>query len=223
MDRPARPRQLLNTRRKEQGFTLLELLLSITIIALIAVLLLGAFHVGYRAWEKGDAAIESLQRMRGVLELTRRQLTAAVALGVLPEAGPQLDFQGSERALRFISTHSLVPGPGSGRIVVNYRAETGPDGRWRLVFHEQSLLQAEDPTRSAEPLPADYVELIGGLADIRFEYLKAGETVGEPVWSAVWNPEADGPLPAAVRLWVQPGPQKVPVGIVARLTPSTRE
>jgi general secretion pathway protein J len=222
MDRPPRPWQPIDTRRREQGFTLLELLLSITIIALIAVLLLGAFHVGYRAWEKGDAVIESFQRLRGVLELTRRQLTAAVALDVLPEAGPRLDFQGTERALRFISTHSLVPGSSSGRIVVNYRAETGPDGQWRLVFHEQSLLQM-DPSRTAEPLPADYVELIGGLAGIRFQYLKADETAGEPVWSAVWNPDADGPLPAAVRLWVQPGPQEVPVGIVARLTTSTRE
>jgi len=44
------------------GFTLLELLISMTILAMIVVIIFGAFRVGIRAWEKGEKDLGVRQR-----------------------------------------------------------------------------------------------------------------------------------------------------------------
>jgi hypothetical protein len=163
-----------------------------------------------------------MQRLRAVMNLVRLQVSAAVAAAPVPDEENLLDFQGTNVAMRFISAHSLVPGAALGRVLVNYRADMGPDGRWRLRFHEQALLRM-DPTSSVDPDPGQFRELIGGLAGIRFEYLATDPSTGEPVWSDRWSAAADGSLPALVRFWVQPEPRQVPLGIATRLVSSVRK
>lgn len=207
-----------------RGFTLMELLLAMSILAIMVTLLMGAFRVGYRAWEKGDEVVASMQRLRAVLNLVRLQLSAtATQAQATPESGEaRVDFQGTATALRFVSAHSLVPGAAFGQVLVNYRADIGPDGRWRLWFHEQPLLWM-DSRLSIDPAPEAYRELIGGLAAVGFEYLAIDPVSGEPVWIDRWNDEADGSLPALVRFWVRPDLHQAPMAIAARLLSPAEE
>lgn len=207
-----------------RGFTLMELLLAMSILAIMVTLLMGAFRVGYRAWEKGDEVVAGMQRLRAVLNLVRLQLAATVVPAPATSGGGEarVDFQGTGTALRFVSARSLVPGAASGQVLVNYRADIGPDGRWRLRFHEQPLL-GTDSGLSSEPAAEAYRELIGGLAAVRFEYLATDPDTGEPAWLERWRAEADGPLPALVRFWLQPDLQRLPMAIAARLLPPAGE
>ncbi|HNT58060.1 MAG TPA: prepilin-type N-terminal cleavage/methylation domain-containing protein, partial [Syntrophales bacterium] len=59
-----------------RGFTLLELLISLTLLSVIAVLVFGALRLGVRAWEKGEATIETRQRERIVMDLLQRQMAS---------------------------------------------------------------------------------------------------------------------------------------------------
>ena len=59
-----------------RGFTLLELLISLTIVALIVVIIFGALRIGIRAWEKGEKDVDVRQRQRIVLDLIKRQLAS---------------------------------------------------------------------------------------------------------------------------------------------------
>ena len=63
-------------RDSSKGFTLLELLISLTIIGLILVIIFGALRIGVRAWEKGERDVESHQRRRVVLGLVKRQFAS---------------------------------------------------------------------------------------------------------------------------------------------------
>lgn len=211
-------------RPEDRGFTLMELLLAMSILAIMVTLLMGAFRVGYRAWEKGDVVVADMQRLRAVMNLVRVQLSAAlVAAPAAPEREARSDFQGTSTALRFASAHSLVPGTAFGQVLVNYRADIGPDGRWRLGFHEQPLLSWMDSTLSGDPAPEAYRELIGGLAAVRFEYLAMDPSTGEPAWSEHWDADTDGSLPALVRFWVQPDFQQAPMAVAVRLFFSAEE
>ena len=60
--------------RTRNGFTLLELILAITIMGTVVLVAMGAFRIGQRSWEKGDAVAEQNQRLRIAVERIRQQL-----------------------------------------------------------------------------------------------------------------------------------------------------
>lgn len=213
-------------RRSCRGFTLFELLLSVTILSIVAALILGTFRVGYRAWEKGDASIEDLQRLRTVLDRVRRQLAAAVPDAV-PDAVAVEDasgirFYGAKDSIRFISAYSLVPGIQKGRVIVNYRITETPESGKRLVFHEKPIVFVE-PEKHTDPDADAYYELLTGVDNIAFEYLESGDARTVATWSPSWDPETDDAIPSAIRIWVRTEPNAAPVGVIARLTAADME
>lgn len=66
--------------RREVGFTLLELLIAITILGLLATILFGGLRFGTRVWNTGDQALERFSEVQSAYEVMRRTLTRAVPL-----------------------------------------------------------------------------------------------------------------------------------------------
>jgi prepilin-type N-terminal cleavage/methylation domain-containing protein len=64
--------------KRFEGFTLLELLVSMTILSLILLLLSKMLDTVLRTWTDGDARVETFQTARGALEIMTRELTPAV-------------------------------------------------------------------------------------------------------------------------------------------------
>src|SRR2546426_12695496 len=56
------------------GFTLLEIVIALTALALITVICYGAFHLGIRAMERGEVAVVAAQRLRGGADGIIRQI-----------------------------------------------------------------------------------------------------------------------------------------------------
>lgn len=52
---------------EEKGFTLLELIITITLASVVLVIILGGLRLSINAWEAGEERIAVYQRMRGVL------------------------------------------------------------------------------------------------------------------------------------------------------------
>lgn len=208
------------------GFTLFELLLSISILAIVAALIMGAFRVSYRAWEKGDAVIADVQRFRGVMDRIKRQLAAAAPVYTLEdqevEEIPVIRFAGTSNVIRFVSDYSLVPGVRRGRVAVTYQVEEIPEKGMRLVFYEKPLILV-DPEAPAEPDPDAFYELLTGPAQITFEYLRPDRPEAEAAWTEEWRPELEFSIPAAVRIWVQESDSDPPIGIISRLTAAEPE
>src|SRR5712692_5378510 len=87
----------------EVGFTLLELLISMTILALIFVAILGAIQVGSKSWESGELRAEENQRTRTLYDTLARDLTTLYPLRVQSQ-DPKKDivvFRGQPNSLRF--------------------------------------------------------------------------------------------------------------------------
>ncbi|HOO91604.1 MAG TPA: prepilin-type N-terminal cleavage/methylation domain-containing protein, partial [Syntrophales bacterium] len=89
------------TYRGNRGFTLLELLISLTILSLVTVLIFGAFRMGIRAWEKGERNIDGRQRERIVLDLIKRQLSS-IPVDVV-KGDKALVLKGDGKSLEFVS------------------------------------------------------------------------------------------------------------------------
>ena len=67
-------------RRGDRGFTLIELVLALTIVALMLTILFSSLRVGLRAWQRGEERAEALQYSRSMSQLVELALGGAYPL-----------------------------------------------------------------------------------------------------------------------------------------------
>ena len=89
----------------DDGFTLLELLVAMTLLGLLMVMLFGSLRFGVRAWESADTRLSSVDEMRLAQGFLRREIEHAYPLFDLSDpTSPHVDFDASEMTLRFLSS-----------------------------------------------------------------------------------------------------------------------
>ncbi|TFG90510.1 MAG: prepilin-type N-terminal cleavage/methylation domain-containing protein, partial [Syntrophobacterales bacterium] len=190
------------TRGDNRGFTLLELLISITILSLITLLVFGAFRIGIRAWERGERNIDGHQRERIVLDLIKRQL-ASIPVDTVKEE-KALVLKGDNKSLGFVSNIHLVPSNKFGMVYVKYLVEEAEGGGEILSLNERNVMMMmgrEDGIDDSDDL---YIELLRGTGMV-FEYLKNGTDEDAPQWKETWDPEVETGFPVAVRVTLTRG------------------
>ena len=67
--------------RRSSGFTLLEVVIAFTALALVTGICYAAFHLGMGAVTRGTAAVVTQQRLRMVMDVFMRQLKSAIPYG----------------------------------------------------------------------------------------------------------------------------------------------
>jgi general secretion pathway protein J len=201
---------------RNRGFTLLELLISLTIVAMIVVIIFGAFRVGVRAWEKGEAEVDLRQRERIVLDLIKRQLSSLCLTEVQNRDQQIIAFKGDPKSIAFASGAPLTPGSRHGLVYVKYVVtRKTEDNRERLAMYESSLLFPDRKTGTGSPEDDDFFELLSGMKSIVFEYLKSRPDEKESPWQESWDPEIDKGVPRAVRITLKENDKKAPVYVIA--------
>src|SRR5262249_16796544 len=60
--------------RKPRGFTLVEVVIALTIVATLLVVLFAGLRVGIAAWQRGDERSQALERARSVNQIVTRTL-----------------------------------------------------------------------------------------------------------------------------------------------------
>jgi len=178
-----------------RGFTLLEVVLAMSLLALVAMVCYGAFHLGIRAVERGEVAVVSTQRLRVASDIIIRQVKSVVPY---PARDKELEiypyFLGTETSLSFITANGLQGGGGLYRVV--YQVMDDPV---RLVF-------TETPYFSPDVLGAEEFETFGGqsavlldgFTGLRFEYLLNDGADVE--WRPRWSGREEEMLPVAIRI-----------------------
>ena len=205
---------------KSCGFTLLELIISLTIIAIIVMVIQNGFHISVRAWEKGESAVDRLQRYRVGLELIQEQLSSAFPVTAnenVKDASGAV-FKGDESSLEFSSCISLVPGIPSGMVRVWYRVETEDDGGKTLSFSEERFFPPPSVSVQAKSEAEQWHVILSGVKEVGFEYMETlppdNQTDEESFWQPSWVLNQQGRLPLAVRVRFQADEKSAPFHLV---------
>ncbi|MBK8479980.1 MAG: prepilin-type N-terminal cleavage/methylation domain-containing protein [Proteobacteria bacterium] len=207
-----RPRRLAGTAaartRSAEGFTLIEVLLSMAIMAMMAALAWGSFSATARSKTLAERSIGRYQQVRTALNRIARELAMAY-LSKNDQSGalhPRTRFvgkRGSKVDELTFSTLAHVRLRENARecdqSVIRYTVAPGPAGR----AGRQRLLRRESPRLGSEREPeedgAAYV-VLEDVRTLRFEYYDAQAKEWREEWSTMAADGQPDRLPEIVRV-----------------------
>lgn len=173
-------------KRREQGFTLLEILVVLSLLAVLLVLVGGALLGANRAVAKAQRYTASLDEMRAAQQFLRAAISEALPLDVT-EDDSQTDgfFLGTPKRLQFVATLPGVLGGGIQRFTLQQREQ-----QLQVAF---SQLESHTNLARSEPQV-----LLKNVADLQFSYRGVSPLGQATGWINEWPwPRR---LPAAVRV-----------------------
>ncbi|HEY7251589.1 MAG TPA: prepilin-type N-terminal cleavage/methylation domain-containing protein [Methylomirabilota bacterium] len=175
-------------KKHGQGFTLIEVLLALSIVAALMVIVSGGLRIGLGAWQRGEARTAKLDRDRSLIVLLEGALAGAFPYRVTPDDAeqPRLLFDGRTDRLTFATLSPPLPTATPASFsVVSLGAEAAG-----LTLRQQ-ILPSPLPLDRLEPMLVD-----ARTSAMRFRYL--GE---EPEsWADVWDLTKEDSLPRAVEI-----------------------
>ena len=217
----------------DSGFTLLELLVSITMVSLLATAVLFGWRISASAWEKVSEQLEQNRKILATNELLMEQMASMVPMQVYTEVGQQFFFKGEEKTASFVSRYSLAHRARSGLYLIEYQIEELPGGVRALLVNERPVANSQDmlsgmieSVRVSEGQAVRYVEfenredslrLLDGAEELRLEYYRTGKSSEKGEWVSEWR-NINNELPNAMAIRVTDKGQErtlQPVSIIA--------
>src|SRR5450631_836984 len=167
-------------RQRCKGFTLVELVVALLLLALMSAMLYGSLALSANSWDRGEAKAEQSSDMRLTETFLRTLLMAQHPLRFHKVAEQPLYFQGTHETLAFAATLPARAGGG----MYYFRLEVVGDRD-----KQQLTLSRVVPDYAAIALPsfsdAKTSILADSIAEVRFQYFgrdpDANETVS-PSW-----------------------------------------
>lgn len=184
----------MNPIRRTQGFTLLELLIGMTLVGFILALLFAGLNLGTRSWEAGEKRVVTSSRQAVVVDFIRRILEQTEPLHWQVDAEDRLAFAGEAESLRIVGTLAMHGGA-TGKHLIAIDLASGEIGRdvvmrWRLSDpHEPGF----GPVEQAEPKV-----LVKAISGMTLAYFGAEAETDEPTWHDQWLNQKT--LPELIRL-----------------------
>jgi len=183
----------------KRGFTLIEVLVALTLLSVIATILVAGTRLSIDLSERGNSRAEAIRTEQASHSLLHSQLQGALPFhywtGTGTERVDHVAFEGAADRIRFVSRHGLTDGPDSLPRWVDLKQQEGPGDLRKLAIEEHRILSPDN--QPGEPFTARAETL--SCSNVRFEYL---DLTGEkPKWLSAWNGrERRSQLPFAVRI-----------------------
>ncbi len=175
----------------DRGFTLLELLISVAILGLVAVVIGSSVRLGIRTWERGESGIEASQRLRVLSDRLAQEVKSAYPYIIDVEGEERVAFHGGPDSLWFVTA---LTGPAEGG----------------LKWVSYSVMDGALTTREGRLPDKRLLEKVGEKGDIldravhgfSLEYLSSAGR-----WEEAWDLREE--LPRAVKMRIGGGPSFV--------------
>jgi prepilin-type N-terminal cleavage/methylation domain-containing protein len=213
------------TSGSRRGFTLMELMISITLVAAIATGMLMAMRSGLLSLNRIQTRLDENRRGLGIQRILSAQLGGAIPART-GCAGPMspFAFRGTSSMLQMVSTYSMAEGARGSPHIVDYQVAPDEGGTVKLLVYERlyagpaSMTAFCSPTMVAQESTSPFVAATH-LAYCRFSYF---QVIPEAQFrGGAWVNDWPGPvLPSAVHIEMAPAvPDSMRLPVVAITAP----
>lgn len=157
-----------------RGFTLLELLIAVTIFSIVAVAIYTSFNVGIRAWRKAEASYKIKQEARHAFDAIGRDLRGAINFTRMP-------FEGASGSVSFSRALRISDSKGGyieGVFKITYTFNAQDKALYYILQTYQEDTKGEEGKKSL--LASDVSDF-----KLKYAYLEGSEVI----WKDYWNEE----------------------------------
>lgn len=199
------------------GFTLLELLIAITLLGLLMSALFAGLQLGARAWERGEERLDQSARLQVVQSFLRDRLVQSYPLDVAEDGTGRrrLTFEGTSEALRFVTLMPEHLGTGFAEFVLTVVDQV--DAR-HLIVRWQPFEVSEPVPATADAEPQRKV-LLERIENLQLSYYGALRRDLPATWHKQWLEASTMPELVRLQISFMPGdPRYWPDLIVRPMT-----
>lgn len=181
--------------QKNKGFTLIELVIALSLSVVIVVILLAAMRLAYKSQAKGAEKVEMAQKIRLLEDRITWLLRGAYPYYVKTSDEEKVFFKGESDQIGFVT--SSVDSYGKG-------PEDLAGLKWVSIFTDREGLKMREKVFFLE----DAFDDEGGkvylldpeVKTLEMEYYDVPEDEKQGDWVSEWDPEEKFYLPEAVKL-----------------------
>ena len=181
------------------GFTLLETLVALTLLALMLAVLTGSIRFAGQSRDAVSAKLDGMDNMRIAQDFLRQTITQAHPKRWLKAVGRPFVFRGEREELSLAAPLTARVGVG-GLFLLKFSLAEGDKGQGRKLVMARIF-----PEPNAQEMPdfsaAETTVLAENLSELEVGYLGRDDETADPTWRDDWKDGAK--MPEAVRLRVK--------------------
>jgi prepilin-type N-terminal cleavage/methylation domain-containing protein len=196
--------------KRQRGFTLMELMISITLVAAISAGILMSMRTGLQTMQKVNDRLASDRRVLAMQQILQHQLSNAMPVaGLCDTGGAVFSFNGTEQTMHLVSSYSMSEGARGYPRVIELQVIGSSSGGLQLIANEAPYTGPGSTAQfclgggfgTGRAGPQSFV-VADRLAYCRFAY--KGVDPENPKGGA-WGPEwTKSVLPSAARVEMAP-------------------
>ncbi|HEX8232265.1 MAG TPA: prepilin-type N-terminal cleavage/methylation domain-containing protein [Caulobacteraceae bacterium] len=183
--------------RREAGYSLVEMLVALALLAMLATMMVSGVAGGRRVWERIDASTAAAETVGGAQAALRARLERIWPAARFDASVPYIDVHGEQNSLEFLAPPPDARGPASLR---RYRLLLGTAG-------ELTLVSAADVSANPDT-PDDALVVVRGVRELDLAYFGAAPPDNTPRWRSSWWGQPRAPELIRVRASFQPGDRR---------------
>ncbi|MGY6276868.1 prepilin-type N-terminal cleavage/methylation domain-containing protein [Methylomonas sp. MgM2] len=186
--------------RPRNGFTLIEVMIAMTLLSVMVVLLFSSLKTAAESWNAGERKVAEVNNKAVVYQFFKRHLTTIRPLPMLNNeqnflAENQQAFQGLPQSLIFVAA---LPAASARKGLQVFNIALDPADHSVLMVTLTPYRQIEGDTEF-EPVKPEV--LLENVADLRFAYFGKTEDIDVLQWRDEWR-VADR-LPSLIKVSIQ--------------------
>jgi general secretion pathway protein J len=189
-----------SNRPQSAGFTLIEILIGLTLLSLIMLMLFSGLHGAGKSWSRGEDKINRTDELRLTSQFIRQRLSQVVPIVWINKNERRLAFKGTPDALYFIAPLPAHRGGGGlYQLAIKLNRE---EAQQYLVLVYRLALPDQQNFDFSSPGNDESAVLAGRINRVEFAYFGNTAPDEEPQWQDRWD--STELLPQMVRIIFSP-------------------